>query len=126
MFRAIEWLNAAPCEKVEHLGVEYDDTHLWIVALVGGSQFTLNVKGIKKARGNINISIVSLNGDSIPVSRATKYKEISHSTDEGIYANITKQDACHTVFEGLAMTLATYKKDGAPIITELDDSSLQN
>ena len=92
---------------------------MWIVALIGGSQFTLNVKGIKKARGNINISIVSLNGDSMSATRATRYKEICHSTEEGIYSNITKKDTCHTVLEGLALTLATYKKDGAPIITEI-------
>jgi hypothetical protein len=64
-----------PFKKVDHLGVAYDDPHMWVVALIGSDEFTLNVETIERAKKNkaINISIVGLSEESLSVRRALAY-----------------------------------------------------
>lgn len=85
-----------PSEKVESLGVTYDDPHMWIVALIGSADFTLNVDGIERAMKNkaINISIVGLSEEPLSIQRALGYQQVCRGTDEGVFVNIVKKDTC--------------------------------
>lgn len=68
-----------PTEKVKHLGVEYVDPHMWIIALIGSAAFTLKTASISKARKNknhINISIVGLSDEPMLLHRAKNYKTV--------------------------------------------------
>ena len=45
-------------------------------------------------------------------------------TDEGVFVNIVKKDTCQKVLNTVAVTMAVYKMDKMPTITELSDNTL--
>ena len=89
----------------------YYDPHKWIVCLIGSDSYP--VKNFLNSHidklnqvPNLSVSLMALSSE--PLTRGKEYRELCHSTSEGVYVNIVDTCKAGKVAEKFFSTMDVY------------------
>jgi hypothetical protein len=121
----LDWQKTKPSDSLEIVnGHSYYGPHKWIICLLGSGdyqlKFFLNEKSKElKKQTDLSISCLALSDTAFNESEAQNLQELTGTTIEGVFANITKKD---TRFDELVKQffahLDVYPSEPLPILKE--------